>query len=425
METSKYYKLLDSLLDKKDLLSIIKNEDKIKEIVQELDIYHAELAAQNNELLEKEQKLLDSKKEYELFFYDAPVAYLIINKSFVIERFNKKADEYLGISSNLQKRQLLFSYFEIKYLESFLAWISKEDFKKKALELNIKLNKKISNRFKIYGNKYPLDEDYILLSLIDVNEEYLLKNQLQKQVEIKTKENLEQYHIMQQQSKLAAMGEMIANIAHQWRQPLNILSAYNIDIVLKYKHNKLTNKTIDNFSENSQNLIEKMSSIIESFVNFFKPSKEKMLFNIVEIFNESFELLDNSFSKHDIKIELNCDKEIFYKGYKSEFEQVILIILNNSKDSIILNKEQGEIIINVFLKDDNFIDIEILDNAGGINKDIIDRIFEPYFSTKNKAEGTGIGLYMSKLIIEQSMHGEIKVKNYNDGLKTSIRLPLE
>ena len=220
MHNKQYNDLIDRLNDKKNIDNLDMQNSDVKKILQELDIYHAELLAQNEELIEKEEKLIASNKEYELLFYDAPVAYLVIDKSFFIRKYNKKANEYFKLSFTVLDKNMLFSFINISYLENLLSWISKEDFLKETLEIEMKIERTKLKRFKIFGSYYPSNDNTILLSFIDINEEYILKNDLKTQVDLKTEENLKQYHILQQQSKFAAMGEMIANIAHQWRQPL-------------------------------------------------------------------------------------------------------------------------------------------------------------------------------------------------------------
>lgn len=423
MPKNQYNELMNRLNNKKDIVNLDMQNDDVKKILQELDIYHAELIAQNEELIEKEEKLIASNKEYELLFYDAPVAYLVIDKSFHIKKYNKRANEYFGLSFSLLDTIMLFSYINISYLEKILTWISKEEFLNEALELEMKFARSQLKRFKVYGNYYPSNENTIILSFIDINEEYILKNDLKTQVDLKTDENLKQYHILQQQSKFAAMGEMIANIAHQWRQPLNVLSAHNLDISLKYKNNKLNDDVMNNFYNKTKTVVEKMSETIESFVDFFNPNKEKAHFKLIEVIDEVFNLLDNSFEKNQINIIVNCDEGISFKAYKSEFEQILLIILNNSRDSIIANNIEGKISINIEKISNKYLQIEIIDNAGGVNEKIIDRIFEPYFTTKSKNLGTGIGLYMSKMIVEESLNGTIALENFKDGVKTTISLP--
>jgi len=420
---SNKYQYIIEKLKKKEKPSEITYES-MNEILQELDIYHAELLAQNDELLEKEQKLSNSNEEYQLLFYDAPVAYLIIDKSFLIIQYNKKANECFRISLNPLVKKAFFSLFSISFLKDFLKWIANEEYIASSFELDMKYSKNELRRFKLFANKYPLNDNYLLLSLIDIHEEYLLKKDLEKEVIKKTEQNLKQYQILQHQTKLAAMGEMIANIAHQWRQPLNILSAYNIDIMIKYKNKKLNDTIMENFSSKSENLIKNMNNTIESFINFFKPDKKQVNFYIFEVLNESFNFIKESFYSNNISLEINCNKDLQYKGYKNELEQVVLIILNNSKDAFLSQEKDGLISINVLKNRNESISIEFIDDAGGIQEDIIDRIFEPYFTTKHKNQGTGIGLYMTKVIIEESMKGTIKIKNTNKGVKTTITLPI-
>ncbi|KAB7885286.1 sensor histidine kinase, partial [Poseidonibacter ostreae] len=273
-------------------------------------------------------------------------------------------------------------------------------------------DKKEVRRFKLYATKYPLNEEHLLFSLVDINDEYILKKNLEKEVKIKSEENLKQYQILQQRSKFAAMGEMIANIAHQWRQPINALSAYNLNIVIKYNKQALNDQIIEEFSNKSQMLINKMNSLITSFSNFFEPDKVKNRFNIKDSIYEALSLLEDTLALNKIKVNINCKTDIYLDGYKNEFEQIILNILNNSKDAFISKNKEDEITITISNNIiEEYLNIEIIDNAGGIEEDIVTRIFEPYFTTKEKDEGTGIGLYMCKVIIEQSMHGKIDMIN--------------
>jgi len=216
-----------------------------------------------------------------------------------------------------------------------------------------------------------------------------LENKIQKAVDENTKKDM----ILQQQSKLAAMGEMISAIAHQWRQPLNTLSL-NIQLLIDdFFDNKVDEKYIEKFEEKQLKTINFMSKTIDDFRNFFS-HKEKEKFHIKEAINEVIELINAQLKNNNISIEIiGEDFEVY--GYKNEFKQVILNLINNSKDSIIESKINGKITIK--LQKNKII---ITDNGKNIPKKIQNRIFEPYFTTKG-AKGTGIGLYMSKMIIEK------------------------
>ncbi|MCK4442022.1 MAG: sensor histidine kinase, partial [Sulfurovaceae bacterium] len=255
--------------------------------------------------------------------------------------------------------------------------------------------------------------------------EVKLENEkLEIQVNQEIKKNEHQRELLFQQSKMASMGEMIGNIAHQWRQPLNALSGLIVWINMKYNINQLTEKDMMIFKEKSNKLIQKMSITIDDFRNFFSPNKSIEIFSVNSAVDEATKFIEDAFVINNITIlkKFNTTKEI--KNYKNELIQVLLNIFNNSKDAIKeQNIENGLVTITLDETDKSII-IKIQDNGGGIKQDIINRVFEPYFTTKFKSDGTGIGLYMSKMIIEESMHGKIKLENVKSGVLTTIELNL-
>ena len=235
--------------------------------------------------------------------------------------------------------------------------------------------------------------------------------------ELKNKETL-----LFQQSKMALMGEMMSAIAHQWRQPLNALSVLNIQVETKLEFfDTITEKEYMPISENINNQLKYMSKTIDDFRDFFIPSKEKVLFNTCQIIEEVYEILKPQLLNNNIKFETNSNY-IYTHGYVNEFKQVIINIVNNARDAIMLNKiANGEIMITIE-KIYQKVEIKIKDNGGGIDEANISKIFNPYFTTKFKSKGTGIGLYMSKMIIEQSMHGELRVESSGDETTFTITL---
>jgi signal transduction histidine kinase len=227
--------------------------------------------------------------------------------------------------------------------------------------------------------------------------------------------------ILINQSKLASMGEMIGNIAHQWRQPLTNLSYIIMNLKAAYEKDKLDKYYLEKKTEEANDQINFMSHTIEDFKNFFKVSKQKEKFSLVSSINESFSLLKESFKALDIKFQFNYKNDITIYSYKGELSQVIFNLLNNAKDELIRKQiNLPKILVELIKKDKNII-IKISDNAGGINENIVKKIFEPYFTTKDK--GLGIGLYMSKIIIEKNIHGRLEVKNTEEGAEFSIHLP--
>ena len=224
------------------------------------------------------------------------------------------------------------------------------------------------------------------------------------------------------QSKLASMGEMVANIAHQWRQPLTHLSYVNMNLKAAYDSEKLTPAYFDKKSNEINEQIEFMSSTINDFRNFFKIDKKIEKFGVLDSFENTYSLLNASFKHSCINVNVHCEKELFVKSYKSEFSQVVFNILNNAKQALV-ERKVSEPCINVEIKEyRKKLLLTISDNALGIESKILDKVFEPYFTTKE--EGMGIGLYMSKVIIEQHMKGRLSVKNISNGVSFEISLPL-
>ena len=243
-----------------------------------------------------------------------------------------------------------------------------------------------------------------------------LNNSLNKKVQDEIEKNRHKEQLLMEQSKLASMGEMIGNIAHQWRQPLNALGLTIQKIKVLEDNNNLGKEQIDKITEKSNRLIEKMSHTIDDFMGFFRSDKSKTEFNINDVVIETVNLLEASIKNNFIDVNIIQDKSnLSFNGYKGEFTQVILNLLSNAKDILLERKiENPKIDIELSSTSDNII-IKIIDNAGGIPENIMQKIFEPYFTTKEEGKGTGIGLYMSKMIIEENIGGKLSVENYKDG----------
>ena len=252
------------------------------------------------------------------------------------------------------------------------------------------------------------------------NELLMQTNNYKKNLEQKVVEELElrreQEKALIQQSKLASMGEMIGAIAHQWRQPLNELSIRIQKLKYNYEKDEIDAKFISNFIQKNKNTIDFMSKTIDDFRNFFRIDKEKKEFYVREAIDEVLNIQGAQLKNHGILVEIRGD-DFNFNGHRSEFQQVILNIISNSKDAFISNNIKDPKIDITLDKNTIFIQ----DNAGGIQDEIIDRVFEPYFTTKEQGEGTGMGLYMSKMIIEDNMNGKINIQNKNDGVITTVK----
>lgn len=272
----------------------------------------------------------------------------------------------------------------------------------------------LSSRLTKHSNNESLNELKIMMNNMIDNLEFQVQEQIDKR--------LEQEQLLIQQSKLASMGEMIGNIAHQWRQPLSQISAIHMNMKITYDFNKFTKEYIDTKIKEANKLTSYMSQTISDFQNFFKPQGEREYFSVEKACRDAHHILESSLKYHGIKIEFNVieDSKIF--AYKNEYSQVILNVLSNAKD-ILIERKIEKPNINIEIKEgENFAIVKIKDNAKGVEKNIIDKIFEPYFTTRHKTQGTGIGLYMSKNIIERNMNGFINVKNIENGALFTIKV---
>ena len=257
-----------------------------------------------------------------------------------------------------------------------------------------------------------------------------LNKNLSREVEKQVEALREQEQLLIQQSKLAEMGEMLSNISHQWKQPLTILSMQIEDLEMSLMADEIEKQESEKSIENCFVQISLMSNTIEDFKRFYMPDNEKKEFNIYDLIKDVVKMEQSSLQKHNISIEIKVkDQTLKMYGFESQLKQVLLSLTNNAIEQISqrvdensLNKMQGSIKYGIHLKDE-FTRISIYDNAGGIKKDVINKIFNPYFSTKKEKGGSGIGLYMAKTIIENSFYGELHVKNIKSGAKFYIDIP--
>jgi len=270
----------------------------------------------------------------------------------------------------------------------------------------------------------------IILSILIINNFKALHNSLEKKVDSKTKELIELNNylgikvskevaqnrkkdiIMFQQARFASLGEMLNNIAHQWRQPLGSISMIVQSFQTKNQLGKLTNKYIDEKTEDALLLAQNMSNTLDDFKNYFLPDKKKEYFYILDCIKHSFELSKYVLEKEKVQFEIICKKDIKTHNFYNELSHVFLNLIANSKDALCTNVSKDVRIIKVIMREyKKDIHINFIDNGGGIPLEIAPKIFEPYYTTKYKSAGTGIGLYMSKQIVEKHMDGSIVQKN--------------
>ena len=238
-------------------------------------------------------------------------------------------------------------------------------------------------------------------------------NEMTKQLDKEIQENRSKTKLLSEQSKMASLGEMLGNIAHQWRQPLSVISSAATGSKLQKEMEMLEDKDFYRAMDSINNSAQYLSQTIEDFRGFFNPNNIKIReIEISKTIKKVLNIVNAQFAAKNIKI-IKSINNITLKSIENELIQVLINILNNSKDALLDKKAENKLIFIKTYKKDDILCIEVLDNAGGIKDDVIDKVFEPYFTTKHQAKGTGIGLYMSHDIVINHLKGNITVSNEN------------
>jgi two-component system, NarL family, sensor histidine kinase EvgS len=267
--------------------------------------------------------------------------------------------------------------------------------------------------FFLYRQYLLKDNNNILQNEIKKRTQELDK--LNSSLELRVKEELEKNKLFQEKlfkaDKLASMGEMISNIAHQWRQPLSIISTVATGIKIQKEFGTLDDneliQNMDLINKNSQYL----SETINDFKNFIKNDRKIKNYNLTNTINNFLNIIESSIKKDNLQLILNLDNDIVIDGYPNELIQCLINIFNNARDALEEKKEEYPLIFITTTNKNNIVSISIKDNAGGIHKDIISKIYDPYFTTKYKSQGTGLGLHMTYKLIDEGMHGKIEARN--------------
>ena len=395
--------------------NIEKSVDIIFEKYNTQNLSKEELIFEANELKKlsylNNNKLGDIKQEKVQRIYDLYNVMGYINSEFKIDNFigyDKKSrlekwlylkfEEHFGLSLLWKILLIIFIIIGIfVYRQYFI----------------IKLNKRLKNLVNIKTNR---------LKIMNKKLATRIKKELDK--------HQEKDRILAQQQKMVAMGQMIENIAHQWRQPLSVISTSASGLKLKKQLNILEDEELIKSIDKIVDTAKYLSDTIDDFRYFFKPQKDKTKFSLAKNIEKSLSFLEATLKENSIKVEFEYE-DIDIIAYETELIQVFINIINNSKDAFIEKKIEDRVIFISIKKFPNRILIEIKDNAGGVEEDILDKVFEPYFTTKHQYNGTGIGLYMSNQIIKTHLNGDIFMKNCSfkyknieqKGVITTIVLP--
>ena len=264
--------------------------------------------------------------------------------------------------------------------------------------------------------KKALEKSQNEIARMNANLAVKIRNEIQK--------SKEKDLLLLHQNRLAQMGEMISMIAHQWRQPLNVLSLQISTLKIKALKNRANSDTIANFTNEMMELTQYLSRTIDDFRNFFKPEKQKTSTSVNEIVENALAITKNSLSHKKIQIYKELHADTPFPLYKNELIQVLINIIKNAEDSLMQsNLAKKYIYIQTYTQAQKAF-IRIADNGGGIPEEIIEHIFHPYFSTKDEKNGTGLGLYMSKMIVEKHSGGKLYATNSDEGAVFTVELTI-
>ncbi|RXJ91144.1 hypothetical protein CRV01_02380 [Arcobacter sp. CECT 8983] len=394
-------------------------------LIQELNIYQAELLAQNDELIQKDKNLQALNEEFSSLFLDAPIPYLLIDSNLEIKRFNHLADEYLGISNSKLMIKSLFFYIKRNNIQKIISWIVNKDYKKFPIEIDVLCKFGNRRRFKFNAKEYMLDNSLIMLSLVDIQEEYEIKSNLEVKVQEELEKRISQEKFIEKQAKLASMGEMIDIIAHQWLNPLTIIRLYaqNSGITISEIENRI--EQLDNIAYDLGEIDRQTKHLVDTlneFRSFFRPDKNSELISMKVLIDSVLVLLKDELTKNRIIVEIEYEKDFKVKVIENQFKHVLINLLTNTRDAFNENNIEDRKITIFFEEDNKNHILKYVDNAGGVHEDNLPKLFDLNFTTKSSSKGTGIGLYLCEQIVKK-FTSSIKVCNFEDGVCFTIRFP--
>lgn len=357
---------------------------------------------------------------------DTSISGMIIHKNQKIIMANRVALSMLGWNSidELENRNI-FEFVHGDDYQMLKKYTKNHEF----FIYEAKYIKKDGAALPVLAKGSNLDSKTRIVSFVDLSklkkaqtELEEINKTLEKRVKQEVEKNKKQQLMLIQQNRLAQMGEIISMIAHQWRQPLNIISLAAQKVLLRYKiHKELDKESLSMLEKEIPNQLHLMSNIINDFRTFFKPEKDKTVFDIQSLVNYVTSLTRPALNEKKITVDIDAEENLFVKGFFNELGQSLVNIINNAKDALEKQNIGNKKITISAKKENDKIVLSIEDNAGGIPENIINKIFDPYFSTKSK-EGTGLGLYMAKIIVEEHMGGELTVENSDKGAVFKIVL---
>ena len=394
-------------------------------------------------------ELKDSEERYKSYINHAPLGIFIADEHGRYVDVNPVACELTGYDKSELLSMRIPDLWADESLENGNIAV-KNLLENGSISTAIKFKRKDFSEFYMNVSAVKLSNGLLIGFTQDITKSVEMENELKnlnRELSKKVKEEIDKRRkheqLLQEQKKFADMGQMVSAIAHQWRQPLNALGLHIQDIYDSYEFGELDEEHMKKFEESGMKLIRHMSSTVDDFRDFFIPDKEKKRFSVVDSISDMLQLIKVQLSSRDIEVNVACDcntgedcdcsvgggcaiPQMCVDALPGEFKQALMNLIYNAVDSIQENKirnniEKGRLDINV-KRSGELIIIKIRDNGIGIPEDVMPRIFEPYFTTKEEGKGTGIGLYMSKIVFEKQMKGSIRAVNLDVGCEFEIVL---
>ena len=412
-------------------------EEETQRLVHELEVHQIELEMQNEELRKAREELETALGKYTDLYDFAPVGYITLARDGVIRAANLTGATLLGVErSGLIGRQ--FGLFVPAEQRAVFAEFLGKVFASVAEETcEVELDKVGALPFFVQIEaRACMSGDECHVALIDISERRRAEDALnEKQRELEELNRSLETRILQAvdelrrkdqmlilQDRRAIMGEMINNIAHQWRQPLNSLGLYLQELQMVYDSGDFSEEYLKGNTREAMGLIRHMSQTIDDFRNFFSSDKEPVTFGVNQVIGHTLSLIERSLLDQRISIAVTTDGNPMITGYPNEYAQVLLNILMNARDELVGRDVDGARISIHSLEEGGKTIVTIADNAGGIAHEILDRLFDPYFTTKGPDKGSGVGLFMSKTIIETNMGGRLTFRNTGNGAEFRIEV---
>jgi len=419
-------------------LNSSRSEETTQRLVHELEVHQIELEMQNAELCLARDEVEKVLEKYTDLFDFAPVGYCNLSRDGVVILANLTTTSLLGV----ERYRLLgrrFDQFVIDGNRPIFAEFLEKVFASRGNResCEVTLSTEGNSSLIVHVEAFAcMSGQECRVAIINITErrcaEALLAEKQRELLElnssletriIKAVDDLRQKdQMLILQDRRAVMGEMINNIAHQWRQPLNLLGLYIQEMSYVYEAGEFNREYLEENTRKGMEVIQHMSRTIDDFRKFFRPDKAIVDFVINHVIARTLSLIEKSFQEQGIKIVLDQEGDLMAKGFPNEYAQVLLNILMNSRDALIEQKVEDALISISTFAEGSLSVVTIADNGGGIADKVIKRIFDPYFTTKGPDKGTGIGLFMSRNIIENNMGGRLTVLNTGSGAKFRIEV---